>query len=483
MGKLTEGLARLAKLFNSHQLAYKPPPNLSFLAQSINRNIAFYPTTDLSTYSERYCETDDIYSIIKMLANTAALIPVYGYEVKEEKAFKKLSRIKQQHNKIFESKALMLKALEDLPDNDRVAMLIEDPCPDMSKFEFFEAVFTFLLSAGEAFIYKVRPEVGVNAGLTTALYPLYPQNVILKVSESLPRKVVAYDYRVDGKIIYENIPLEDMIHIKYFNPQMDTNGVELRGLSPLKVLATRLTRLDSNMDVSVAQMQNGGVNSIVFDKAPNDQTAIEINGQRKDNFYRFLKDSTNTGAPFFASGEMGALQLGLSLADLSVLTLANIDFKKLCNAFGVSDVLFNSDSAATESNVQVMEKRLYTNTVLPNVYRVRDALKASLLDEFEKGRKYTQINEQGEAEVISIQGDGKKRDIQADISEIPCLQEDMSKLAAWLNASPHITYNERREMMHFERIEEPIYDQLLIPTGFQTAEEMKMINNIPGEID
>ncbi len=448
---------------------------------NLNRNIALFPEWDIHTNSERYATTDDIYSIVRMLATTAAMIPIYAYQVVDEVAQKKLNRIKQPHNKPYEVKALQVKALEELPGDDRVEMLMENPCEYKSKFEFYEAIYTFLFLYGEAFILKERPVVGVNSGLTVSLHPLYPQNIILKVSGDLPRRITGYDYKVNGVTIYENLPVEDIIHLKYFNPTMDYLGTELRGLSPLQVLAKRLGRMDANLNTSVAQMQNGGVQKIVWDENDTgvpftqDGKEVTIAGARKDNFYRFLKNPGNYGAPFFAAGKMGVIDIGSTLDEMGILEIGNIDFKKLCNAYGTSDILFNSDVASTESNVTVMEKRTYTNTVLPNVYRVRDALKAGLLEDFEKGRRYVKIDENGNENQVVIEGDGVKRDIREDISEIHSLQEDMGKMVAWMQQAWWILPNEKRLMMKYDEIDNPLFNEPLIPTGMQTTEDFQSV--------
>jgi phage portal protein BeeE len=257
--------------------------------------------------------------------------------------------------------------------------------------------------------------------------------------------------------IHENLPLEDVIHIKHFNPEVSYYGSELRGLSPIQVLKRRLTQIDSNTDVITAQLQNGGIETIVFDKAPNDEAALEANGKRKDNFYKFLKDPTNVGAPYFASGEMGAIQLGSTLADLKVLEAAGVGFKKLCNAFGTSDILFNNGDNSTYNNVEMMTTRTYTNTVLPNVYRVRDALKKGLLFEFPD----------------------QKREIREDISEISELQPNSKDMAEWLNVAWWVTPNDKLEMMRFERNPNPLFDQPLIPAGYQTLDELQGVGDLP----
>lgn len=431
------------------------------IAAQLARNLtAIYPTWDIGDNAERYATTDDVYSIIRMLVTTAALIPIYAYQVKEDQAAKKLKRLTQPHNNIFQTKALELKALVELPENDKLNQLLENPHATLSKFEWFEYIYLFLLTDGEAFILKERPDAGANEGLPVRTHLLFPKFVTVKVTDTFPRRVVAYDYIINGKIAFENIPPEDIIHIKLPNPDAGFNGEEFRGLSTVKVLKKRLALLDSNLDITVAQMQNGGVQTIVYDKAPSSDEAKEINGKRKQSFYNFLKDPANAGAPFFAAGEMGVLSIGTDLTDLKVIESANITFKKLCNAFGTSDQLFNNDGhTGSENSIVAMVKRTYTNTTLPLVYRVRDALIKGLIPDFE--------------------ADGKKRDIREDISEIRELQEDSKALAEWLNTAWWVTPNEKREMMKFEVLDDELFDKPIIPAGLQSLDELTGITDLP----
>jgi len=389
------------------------------LEQLLSRSIALYPNYNKVDNSERYATTDDIYSIIRLLSSSAALVPLYSYKVIDERAAKALQRITQPHSNIFSTKTLTLKALEDLPETDPVTWLLNNPGNGLSKFEFFEAAYIHLFTEGEVFIYLLKPDEGVNAGRPVEMMLLAPQNIVLKVTETYPRQVVGYDYVSDGVKVYENIPLEDIIHIKYFNPYV-YGSQSFRGLSTISVLSKRLSQLDSNIDVTTAQMQNGGVETIVYDKAYADEQTVTVNGQRKDSFYRFLKDKNNAGSPYFAAGEMGALHIGSTLADMQVIEAAKMNFKKLCNAFGTSDILFNNGEASTESNVKEMIKRTYTNTILPNVYRLRDGLIRGLLPCF----------------------NDKKRDIREDISEIPELQANFKEMAETFATLPIMLPNE-----------------------------------------
>lgn len=427
--------------------------NLTLSTNIVQNSIAFYPDASKYENAQRYATEDDVYSIIRLLATTAALIPIFSYEVKDDLALKKMKSL-QPKSDLRVRRGYEVKALEDLPETDILNELLDHPNQNQSKFEFLEALYTFLMLQGECFIYCPKIEFGKNAGTVGEMHLMFPQYTILRLTNSYPHELLGYDYIVQGATIMRGIPAEDVIHLKFFNPNFSINGNDLRGLSPLVVLRKRLTRMESNLDNSVAQMQNGGVPGIVYEKG---EDAAATQGSRKDNFFRYLSNSSNKGAPFFASGELGYIKLGLSLADLDSATLENIDFKKLCNAFGVSDTLFNNDSSSTESNVHINQKRLYTNTVLPNVFRFRDAINMKIVPLYKD----------------------KKRFVNCDISEIPELQENYKDLAEWLIKAWWITPNEKRLMQKFDKYEDPIFDEPILPAGLVLISDLTAVAPLP----
>ena len=167
-------------------------------------------------------------------------------------------------------------------------------------------------------------------------------------------------------------------------------------------------------------------------------------------------DSGKSDVHSSSGGKVTAIPLGSTLADMQVIEAAKVNFKKICNVYAVSDRLFNNDATGSEVSDDNANMGLYTNAVLPNVYRVRDALNKSLLPDFKD----------------------KKRQIREDISEIPVLQADMKRMAEWLGSSWWITPNEKREMMKFDAIDEGLFNQPLIPSGLQTLEDLTIIDPI-----
>lgn len=360
---------------------------------------AIYPTYKATENAERYCTREDLYSVIRFLATTAALIPLYAYK-------------------------------NDKPE-EVITQLLKRPNRMQPAFEFYETVHTRLLINGEAFIAKEITELGPSRG-KQQLISISPAEMIVMVNNG---EVIGYQHVRNG-VVVRNYEQDEIVHVKYFNPLLN----EYRGLSPLQVLLKTFTLSDAQSNAMIGQMQNGGVNDIVFDKvAYNDGPAVT--NKRKDQFMKFIKDSANKGAPYFAAGEMQAIQLGSTLADMQVIESLKIPFKKICNVYGTSDILFNSDSSSTESNVKEMTKRTYTNTILPNIRRINNSIEYSL-----------NLIDQG---IV----------IKEDLSEITELQDDMNELVNSMNIAWWLTPNQKLEAMKYDRREEDAFDQPFLPMG------------------
>jgi HK97 family phage portal protein len=375
---------------------------------------------------DAYIIFDDVYSIVSRLATSSAAVKIEAYNETSG---------------------------EDLPATDPAVKYLKSLTMEQK-----EQLYTWLLLCGEVFIYKDALRLGPNKRLLKTNF-LHPSFMTVIQETNFPYTITGYRYQ-DTQATFTLMP-EEIIYIKYFNPTTRLDERH-RGMSPIKALAQRLTRLQANMSASVSQMQNGGVPSIVYDKTPGLDSArqgggssineeVSVLGQRKDSFSRFLRNSDNKGAPYFAAGEMGVLPLGLSLVELDALMQADVDFDKICNAFSISSVLFNNKKASTESNVKEMRKDMYTNAILPNVKRVCDALTVGTRDIF-----------------------GDNKCFKPDFSDIPELQEDMKQKADGWAALPAIVINEMRVSMGQDESTDPLADKLLIKTGYQLSEDLNM---------
>jgi len=383
-----------------------------------NISAVVFPTWGVFKEVQSYQLFDDVYSVVSRLATSSAQIHLEGYNEKTD---------------------------TELPETDNMQVYLKTLTLDQR-----EILYTYLYLCGELFMYKERISLGPNKGKLTTHF-LHPNFVSLIISKEFPQKVIGIKYQ--DTMFNFTLPIEEVIFIKYFNPSVIYTD-RWRGMSPLKSLAQRLTRLQANISGTVSQLQNGGVPSIVYDKTPGIDSdrmgggaaannEVTVMGQHKDNFARFLRNPDNKGAPYFSAGEMGVIQLGLSNVDLDALAMADVDFDKICNAYSLSSTLFNNKHASTESNVKEMRKDMYTNAIIPNIMRVCDGIKVNTVDVF-----------------------GPDKCIKPELSEIPELQQDMqAKATAWA-ALPSFVPNELRRAFDLEDSTDPNANELFIKTGY-----------------
>lgn len=359
-----------------------------------------------------YQTVSDIYSVVSRLSQQAALLPYYGE----------------------------LDDGEDVTPKDKINSLI-----DQLTFDLLEQIFISYYLNGSVFIYKEKLDFGVNACIKN-LIPLSPANMEIVVSKGFPTQIVEFQYIDNEQGITVRIPPEDIIYFRRFNAASGFYE-KFQGLSLATILKREVTRIKAGGDASIAQMQNGGVPSIVFDKSPGRETGVA--NQHKENFSRFLNNPSNTGAPYFTGGEMGVIQLGTSLADLSIAELNNIDFDKICNALGVSSIMFNSKHASTESNVKEMRKAMFTNAIIPVVRKLESALNTQAVPDTKSQAK-----------------------LKADYSDVPELQEDMKLKADAYAAMPVIRPNDVLEGMGYKREQDENMEKFYMKSGYVLIDDM-----------
>ena len=429
---IIDRLLSKTKVYRDLQTTVKSLSTLSNIVY-YNSGTGMLPNWRQHKETDLYCKMDDLYSIVSLVFETAATIPLYGYSVEDERAMKSYTRKGQLsiHGNVYRT-----KAMQDLPESDPLAKFLES----MTYEELIRHYATECIY-GEDICFIETIDIGPNRG-NVKLWPLDPYFVTVYVSETFPQTIIKYRYS-DGKFDIDFKP-EDIFHSKFHNP-----ANKWRGLAPFTPLAKIIDRNEAGKAASVAQLQNGGVPGVVFMK---NATADPVtDGKFKDDLAAFLSNSDNKGAPYTTSFEVGYIPWGLKLAYMEVAQLADVDFIKMANVFKVPVQLLNNTDASTDNNMQWAEKRLYTNSILPLVYRLRDELIRSVLPKF---------------------GTTKRRHIEADISGVSALQEDLQKQAQALDTMWWVAPNLKLEAQGFPKSDDPIMDQIIIPSGHMLLSDL-----------
>lgn len=432
-----------------------------YLEQNISWRPALpvYPDIDQrKAVEEGYAGNDDVYSIVSMKAQMASHIPFYLYKVKGKEGQKSLREYKQLMNGdcvteegLFKASLLKTKAMEQVDDSNDLSRLLANPSPYCSASEFYEYVYGFLNLTGNAYIGKERLSMGANQGKVKNLYTLPSQWMEIVPDGGWPISVAGYIFFLWGQ---QGIPADEVIHIKYFNPVYKQDASFLYGLSPLQAGKKTLVKSSSAEDSEIAQYQHGGPAGMVYNESidPGDVNEHMVGGLKK-KWEAETWGNKNRGKVMFSAGKLGYLQTGLSPVDLGILQVSMPTFRKLCRLWKMPSPLFNDSEYATLSNMKEYAKMAYTNAIIPDVIKVRDAQNRSLLPDFKMEGQYY---------------------IDADFTNVSALQQDMKTLSEWLNLSPEITLNERRELKMFERLPDKNMDKVYVQSSLVPLDDLSM---------
>lgn len=373
-----------------------------------------FPSWQVFRDIETYRIVDEISSVVNKLAKTAAMIPLFAYDATGQ----------------------------DLPVNNKLVAFL-------NKFTYSQRLelFSYLILSEEAFVYKQKVDLGPNAGVISQ-HVLHPNFMTIVLTREFPAKITGYIYRDPQTNEIQTFRDDEIIFIRGWNPSIDFY-FRWRGMSKVDLLTKRLTRLESNKANSVAQMQNGGVPGILWDK-DGDFDQIEKKGLRDSKLLSFFTNPENKGLPYTAAGDIGYVALGSSLVDLDSAHLAEIDLKGICNAWGLSAELMNIDSTV-RSDVKTTVAQMYTNAVQPYLTLVEEAYTRDIIPEF---------NESGF--------------IKFDLSNISVLQESILEKIKAAAEAPTFIPNDVRELQGLDRLPDPAMEKVYIKSIYVPLDELSM---------
>jgi HK97 family phage portal protein len=400
---------------------------------------------------DRYATLDDVYSITRLIAKTAAQIPLIVYKVKSQSKLKAYQAASKGYDSSPQSflrlKQLKEQALEEVPDADPLKYLLDNPNPLYSRTEYLEGFYTMRLICGNSYVYKPTLDFGVNAGKPAELWLMPTQFTNPVVTQTFPKEVLGYQLRLFGIV---DVPKEDVAHSRYFNPQFTIMGDELIGLSPLQALHRNIQKSKSENDFQVAGFQNSGAQGILSFEEGESLTPEAI-GKMKKDYYAESSDTINARKVLWNNNKVTFTQMGLGPVDMQVIDSMKATFKKFCNAYAISDRLFNNDATGSEISDKGARRGLYINAAIPEVYAYRDLVNKDIAPAF--GAEYY---------------------IDCDITEITELQADMKTLADSLAVMWWVTPNEKREVQNFDISSDPNMDKIMVPSGMQFIDDLQL---------
>jgi HK97 family phage portal protein len=301
--------------------------------------------------------------------------------------------------------------------------LIKRPNGAQGRAEFLEAVYGYLLLAGNAYVEAV-PGEGLLPGelhvLRADRMSLVPGN------DGWP---VAYDYTVSGRTHRYQMAgaASPICHLRSFHPQDDHYG-----FSPLQAAATAIDVHTSASAWSKALLDNAARPSgaIVY-KGADGQSSLS-----SDQYDRLVSEmethhqgARNAGRPMLLEGGLDWKPMGFSPSDMEFQKTKEAAAREIAIAFGIPPMLMGIPGDATYANYQEANRAFYRLTVLPLATKVLADL-AHWLSEF----------------------GGSEVDLRPDLDQVPALAAERDQQWARVGGADFLTVAEKRMLLGLPRL-------------------------------
>jgi HK97 family phage portal protein len=320
---------------------------------------------------------------------------------------------------------LILQDMDRRYDTHPLLDLIQRPNAAQGRAELFEALYGFMLLAGNAYIEAV-PGTGLLPG---ELHVLRSDRMnVVPGADGWP---VAYEYTVAGRKHRFDMtgPVQPICHLKSFHPQDDHYG-----FSPLQAAAVAMDVHNSASAWSKALLDNAARPSgaIVF-KGSDGQGALS-----SDQYDRLVSEmeahhqgARNAGRPMLLEGGLDWKPMGFSPSDMEFQKTKEAASREIAIAFGVPPMLMGIPGDATYANYQEANRAFYRLTVLPLATKVLADL------------SFWMASFAGHAAELRI-----------DLDQIAALAQERDQQWARVGAADFLTQAEKRVILGLPRLAE-----------------------------
>jgi HK97 family phage portal protein len=370
------------------------------------------------TYIDKgYNYNPTVYSVISQQSRKASSIP---YSVKKIEDKQGLSNLKMFNRATGNDmtiqqkvKHIMLqsKAYEEKGD---MPFPMDRPNPNQTWVEFIELYETFMNTTGNFYMYMFSPSEGLNKGEPQHVYVLPSQHTEIVLNSDVVDLKTTNDpishYIVTVGGSYIEFEKENVIHVKFPNPNFSQTGEHLYGQSPLMAALRNMQSSNTAIDLNNKTLGSGGAYGFIHAKGTtlSQSQAEELKGRLMEMDRSPDRLSNLAGS----SAELGFTRISLTTDELKPFDFLSYDEKQICNVLGWSDKLLNNDNGSKYDNINADRKRVVTDKIMPDLKLLANALNDEFLPRF-KAYKNTEL--------------------VFDASELPEMQEDMAKLVSWLS--------------------------------------------------
>jgi len=422
------------------------------------------------TYVDKgYNINPTVFSVISQQAKKTSSVPSYIKKVKDDSSRKQLRRLKKATNyDISPSQSvkqiiLERKAYDDKGDKD---FPLVRPNPLQTWNEIEELYKTMMKLNGNFYLYMVTRSHPQNMGEPLEVYVLPSQytQIVLKDNIGLePNSNPISHYMLTMGDQFVEFPCENVIHVKYPNPNYGNEGEHLYGQAPLRAALKNLQSTEVFLNLNIKTGKSGGAYGLIHGKGTtlNEGQASAV----KDKLLEMEASSDNLAKIAAVSHEMGFTRLSLTADEMKPFEYLKYDEKQVCNVLGWKDKLLNNDEGSNFGEyLKTLRKQVITDDIMPDLELLAAALNDRFLPRF-KGYEGCELI--------------------YDPSELPEMQSDMGELTTWLDRalkSGVITRNEYRTALNYLESDDENMNVITVAEGTMSLNDAleNPFNNIDG---
>ncbi len=323
------------------------PYNMQYLF--VNRNSAAgKPVTE-----ESALQITTVYACVRVLAETLAGLPLHVFRYNS-------SGRKEKHR-----------------NHPLYKLLHDEPNPEMTSFAFRETLMSHLLLWGNAYAQVIRDGTGV----VRALYPLMPNRMAVKRSES---GQVYYEYSRESG---EQVPLtaENVLHI----PGLGFDG--LVGYSPIDMAREAIGLAMATEEYGAKFFANGAAPGGVLEHPGTIKDPQKV----KDSWNAAYQGSKNSHRVAVLEEGMKYTPIGISPEQAQFLETRKFQINEIARIFRVPPHMVGDLEKSSFSNIEQQSLEFVKYTLDPWVIRWEQALHRRLLTESEKSSISIKFNVDG----------------------------------------------------------------------------------------
>lgn len=374
-----------------------------------------------------------VYECVDIIQKKVVACPRIVYRIKDEKEYKKYLNYSKSYATLGKALIAKAKGLEEVTQ-PQIEKLLETPNPQQNGDEMLENLAGFFLVKGNSYLYGTGSQPSNKKW--SEIYGLPTEMKIVAGGPMDPIK----EYIVECWTS-DPFPAAQIKHFKTWNPNYDPQGRQLYGLSPLTAYLYSLDIL-KNADIQAdKQLKNGGSLGLITPENKEDQLNDD---QKKDMHERFVEahgSSDKLSRYIPASIALKWTKIGLDPGDLQMLEISGAKADDVYRGYHIPLQFRNQDSA-TYNNLPVANRKFIFDAVAPICRKLEIGLTEFIC---------TPYNTSTEKYVIHL-----------DYMSLPELQEDVVAAATYLQNSPFLTMNEKREVMGYGRSEEAGMDMIMV---------------------